>query len=72
MFAKKVHKEVGLKILVERKRKDITQETLAAAVGISRTKLSSIECGTSTFTLDTLIKIASVLEIDYKLLLAED
>lgn len=72
MFAKKVHKEVGLKILVERRRKDMTQEALAAAAGISRTKLSSIECGTSTFTLDLLIKIATAMEVDYHVLLDND
>lgn len=69
MFAQKVHQEVGFNILKQRKLKKLTQIQVADAAGISRSRLSSIEGGTVTFTLVTLLKIAKAIDVDYRLLL---
>ena len=59
-------KQLGPNITYYRKMKGITQETLAAAVGISRTHLSNIEAPNSptSISLGLLFTIADELEVE--------
>nr|WP_242825898.1 MULTISPECIES: helix-turn-helix transcriptional regulator [Clostridioides] len=61
--------KVGRKIKEERMKKKIKQIELAKKVGISNTFLSDIEVGRSNPSIDTLRKIAEVLEVSYSELL---
>lgn len=61
--------KVGRKIKEERMKKKIKQVELAKKVGISNTFLSDIEVGRSNPSIDTLRKIAEVLEVSYSELL---
>ena len=63
------YKAIGLNILHQRRLKDLTQEQLALAVGMSRSRLSDIERGKCNFSLEAIMKIALVLDVDYHLLL---
>lgn len=69
MFCKMIHAEVGFNILKQRRLKNLTQEEVAETAGMSRTRLSSIERGESSFMFTTLLKIAKVLDVDYHVLL---
>ena len=59
------HQRIGLKVLVERRRRGWTQEYLAQRSGLSRARISDIENGKESFTLTTLIKIGQAFEMDY-------
>lgn len=69
MFGQSDHEKIGFNILHERRKRGMTQETLANAAEISRPRLSAIERGNTTLTLETLMKIAKALGIEYKDLL---
>lgn len=65
------YKSIGLNIAYYRRLKGYTQLLLAEKAGISRTHMSNIEAPNihSSLSLDTLLSIASALEIPaYKLL----
>lgn len=64
MFAMR-YKKIGAKIVYYRKIKDISQEQLAEAVGITPQYLSRIENGgySKNVSLSTLMKIAEKLNI---------
>jgi len=64
MFEEERHKKIGLNILYYRRLKGYSQEELADRVGMSRSRLSSIERGNVTLTLENLLKLAKELEID--------
>lgn len=66
MFGEKEHKKIGFNILRERRLKGMTQEELAFAAGMSRPRLSAIERGTTTLTLEKLMMIADALGVDYR------
>ena len=63
------YKAIGLNILHHRRMRDLTQEQLALAVGMSRSRLSDIERGKCNFSLEAIMKIAAVLKVDYHILL---
>ena len=63
------YKAIGLNILYQRRLKDLTQEQLALAAGMSRSRLSDIERGKCNFSLEAIMKIALVLGVDYHVLL---
>lgn len=69
MFGESDHKRIGFNILRERREKGMTQEVLADIVGMSRPRLSAIERGTTTLTLEKLMRIAEALGVDYRDLL---
>lgn len=69
MFGEDDHKRIGFNILRERREKGLTQEALADVVGMSRARLSAIERGSTTLTLEKLMKIAEALGVDYRELL---
>jgi len=58
-----IYRSIGNRIRVERKRLKLTQEELAEKANISSNFLGHIERGTKRPTLDTLKKIADVLQI---------
>jgi len=58
-----IYRSMGNRIRVERKRLKLTQEELAEKANISANFLGHIERGTKRPTLDTLKKIADVLQI---------
>ncbi|WP_296701576.1 LexA family transcriptional regulator [Algoriphagus sp.] len=59
----------NLKLL--RKKKNLTQEVLASAIGISRSKLAGYELNVNP-PLDTLVKISDTLGVSVDILLRED
>lgn len=62
------YRNLGQNIAFYRKRRDITQETLAEKVDIHNVHLSRIENGTSAASLDTIFAIANALDVEpYKL-----
>ena len=58
-----VYKEIGERIVVARKKLDMSQEQLAASSGIDRSHMGFIEQGRRKPTLSTLIKIAKTLDM---------
>lgn len=64
---KKVYDEnlfiIGVQVKKLRKRKDYTQEGLAAALGISPMTLSRIENGTIAMNIQILLKMSEILEV---------
>lgn len=59
-----IKKCVGRKIQEFRKRKNLTQEQLAEAVGIDTISISKIETGRSYPTSENLAKIAQILSVE--------
>ena len=57
------YKQVGEKIRTHR-GKDLSQEALACAVGLTRTSISNIENGRQRLLLHTLADIAAALKVD--------
>lgn len=56
-----IYARVGTRILVARRKADLSQETFAKKVGISRQYLSKIENGQADICLNTLYSIAMAL-----------
>ena len=56
------HQELGRRIRSARDGK-MTQEQLAAQVGLSRTAITNIECGRQRLLVDQLVEIASALQV---------
>ena len=54
---------LGSRIKVLRNAKNFTQEQIADKIGISRQKYARIENGVNSITLDTLSKVAEVLDV---------
>ncbi len=65
-MAYKINEQLGEKIARERKRRDMTQEALAAKAKIQTTTLSNIERGETDTSIYTVFKIAEVLKIHIK------
>lgn len=59
-------KDLGIKIKNLRIDKDLSQEQLAEAVGMSREHLSCLECGKYSIQVNNLYKIADFFEVDVK------
>jgi transcriptional regulator with XRE-family HTH domain len=55
---------VGRRLRQIRRQKDITQEQLAEAVGVSAESISNIERGKNAPSFETLEKLAAVLEVE--------
>lgn len=60
----KISTKIGLKIVLERTKRRLSQEKLAELSDISKTALGAIERGTSSPSIDTLDRIASALEME--------
>ena len=60
----KISAKIGLKIVLERTKRRLSQEKLAELSDLSKNSLGAIERGTSSPSIDTLDRIASALEIE--------
>ncbi|MCD8106032.1 MAG: helix-turn-helix domain-containing protein [Lachnospiraceae bacterium] len=58
-----MNEKLGTRIRAMRNARNLTQEQLAEAIGVSRQKYARIENGTNNITLDILTKIAKILDI---------
>jgi transcriptional regulator with XRE-family HTH domain len=58
------HTKLGDRIKEFRRKKDISQETLAEKVGVDRSYVGFLERGEKNPTLNTLIKIAKALNVN--------
>ena len=63
---------IGLRIKHARNRRNLTQEQLADAVGISRKHLSVVESAGTGISLELLIALANTLEVPVGELLADN
>lgn len=67
--------EIGLNISFYRRKRGLTQDTLADLIGSSRSHISAIEAPNlvRVFSMDMLFNIARALEVEpYKLLMIRD
>lgn len=60
----KISTKIGLKIVLERTKRRLSQEKLAELSDLSKNSLGAIERGTSSPSIDTLDRIASALEME--------
>ncbi len=60
----KISSKIGLKIVLERTKRKLSQEKLAELSDLSKTALGAIERGTSSPSIDTLDRIAAALNIE--------
>ena len=60
----RISAKIGLKIVLERTKRRLSQEKLAELSDLSKTALGAIERGTSSPSIDTLDRIATALEIE--------
>jgi len=66
MGIRKLKNSIGRKIKSLRIDKDISQEKLAEAIGMSREHISCIERGKNLISIDSLYKISEFFEINIK------
>ncbi len=59
-----IHTRIGIKIMLVRRKRKLSQEELADLANLSKTALGAIERGTSVPTINTLNRIAKALEMD--------
>lgn len=62
---------LGSRIRQVREEKEVTQETLARRVNLSRTSITNLEKGRQKLLLHTFLKIASALRVNPEILLAQ-
>ena len=60
----KISAKIGLKIVLERTKRNLSQDKLAEMSDLSKNSLGAIERGTSSPSIDTLDRIAAALEIE--------
>lgn len=68
--AAKLQRQFGVTLRAERKARNLTQEKLAFAAGLSLTYIGEIERGQRMISLDTLQRLAGALELTSAELLA--
>lgn len=65
-MAYKINQQLGEKIARERKRRGMTQEDLAAKIGVQTATISNIERGETDTSVYTVYKIAEALKMHIK------
>lgn len=60
----RISAKIGLKIVLERTKRKLSQEKLAELSDLSKNSLGAIERGTSSPSIDTLDRIAAALDIE--------
>lgn len=60
---------IGAKVLYYRRLKGWTQKELSDASGVSRSRISDIECGKGPYNIESILLIAQALEVEYQLLM---
>ena len=68
MFAME-YKKIGAKILYYRRLKGWTQSELGIMSGVSRARISDIECGKGPYNIESLMLIAKALDVDITVLM---
>ena len=68
MFAME-YKKIGAKILYYRRLKGWTQAELGIMSGVSRARISDIECGKGPYNIESLMLIAKALDVDITVLM---
>ena len=68
MFAME-YKKIGAKILYYRRLKGWTQRELGIMSGVSRDRISDIECGKGPYNIESLMLIAKALDVDITVLM---
>ena len=68
MFAME-YKKIGAKILYYRRLKVWTQRELGIMSGVSRARISDIECGKGPYNIESLMLIAKALDVDITVLM---
>jgi transcriptional regulator with XRE-family HTH domain len=58
------YRDVGQLIAIARRRRNLTQEQLADAVGLARTSITNIEKGRQKVLLHTICDVAAVLRVE--------
>ena len=53
-----IRKKIGIKINLERAKRSLSQEKLGELAGLSKTYVNAVEHGSSSPTIDTLIRIS--------------
>ena len=66
-----MREELIVQYIKYRKMKHLTQDQLAASMGIKRPNISRFETGQSNPTLDLLVKMAECMDLDIKVELVE-
>ena len=67
------YKTLGLNIAYYRKKRGLSQEVLAEKVNIDRSSISRIEIAMTGTSLDSVFKIADILQVEpYKLFVERD
>lgn len=59
-----INKKIGLKIKLERAKRNLSQEKLAELSDLSKNYIGDVEKGKSSPTIETLAKIANAFEIE--------
>lgn len=65
---KRINKRIGIQIRTIRKEKNLTQAQLAEKTGISQGYIANIEAAKYNISLETLDKIAAVLDKEIRLM----
>jgi transcriptional regulator with XRE-family HTH domain len=60
---KRIRKDVGRKVAELRRKRNLTQAGMAEAAGVSTPYLARLEGGQENLTLDSLCKVANVLDV---------
>jgi transcriptional regulator with XRE-family HTH domain len=64
-------RELGLRLMLCRKARRMTQQTLADRIGITRSQIANVEAGRSGMHVDVLWRAAIVLDVKASKLLPE-
>lgn len=65
------YEALGKRVRYHRKMRDMTQEELAAAIGVSTSFIGHIERGTRKLSVETLVSLSDALHVSCDLLLQE-
>lgn len=65
------YNKLGMKIRQERLKRDFTQEQLSELCGISSSYIGIIERGDKKLSIETLVKIATILDVSIDYLLSD-
>ncbi len=66
------YRMIGAKVLYYRRLKGWTQKELSDASGVSRSRISDIECGKGPYNIESILLIAQALEVEYQLLMEKN
>ncbi|SRR5258708_17945246 len=68
-FSRRIHEEFGRRLAQSRAGRSLLQQDLGNSMGLSRTSVSNIECGTRAVFLDQVYQAAKAVGVDVRELL---